>query len=73
LSSSGLINAPPSLETEAGVIITLIQLIRDETEVGDPRPGWMSARNENQVQVRLPSIHHFWHTGLLSDTTVRLT
>jgi hypothetical protein len=60
----------PEVETEAEIILTLlIKLISGETGAGEPL-AWVDegARDGDHARVRLSSIPHLWHTGLLTTT-----
>ena len=55
------------LETEVDLMpAALIKLINWKADANEPGPGWMWVLAMGyHEQVRLPSIPHFWHIGLL--------
>ena len=55
------------LEMEAELIPTVLtKLVNGEADAGELGP--VGARDGDHEQVRVPSIPHFWHTGLLLTT-----
>jgi hypothetical protein len=52
------------LEMEAEVILALlIKLISGETNLGEPRPGWMRVLAMEIMRGKVPLCSSFWHTG----------